>query len=113
MIILREFNKETEKLLMRIYKQSKFFQVRDRAKCILLTYQGFKENQLMTIFQVSRSTLYNWWNRWEEKGIIGLYNTKGRGRKQKLNQQQQKQIKEWVKSEPKNLNKTRIKVKLN
>ncbi len=40
MRLLREFNKETEKLLMRIYKQSKFSQVRERAKSILLTYQA-------------------------------------------------------------------------
>lgn len=110
MRLLREFNKETEKLLMRIYKQSKFSQVRERAKSILLTYQGFTENELIKIFQVSRKTLYNWWNRWEKKGIIGLYNVKGRGRKQKLNQEQQLQVKEWVKSNPKNLNQTCIKV---
>ena len=111
MILLREFNKETEKLLMRIYKQSKYFQVRDRAKCINLTYQGFTKHQLRSIFRVSRKTLYNWWMRWEKEGIIGLYNRKGKGRKESLNEEQQELVKKWVKSEPKNLNKTRIKIK--
>ena len=28
----------------------------------------------MNIFQISYKTLYNWFNRWELEGMIGLYN---------------------------------------
>lgn len=110
MRFIRELNTETKKLLERISLQSKFSQVRDRAKCILLSYHQLSINELMSIFGVTRKTIYNWLTRWEEQQIRGIYNQKGRGRKSKLNQEQKQQIKEWVKSEPKSLNKVKLKI---
>ena len=77
----------------------------------MLTYKGFSTKQLIKIFGVSLKILNNWWTRWERFGIIGLYDAKGKGRKSKLNQAKKEQVKEWVKSEPKNLNKTLAKIK--
>ena len=104
MILLREINTEAEKLLIRISKSSKSAQVRSRAKCIILSYQGFTSEQLITIFGISLRTLHNWLTRWERRGFVGLYNQKGRGRKSLLSQFQKEQVKEWVKAEPKSLN---------
>lgn len=44
---------ETVKLLKRIYKQSKYHHVRQRAQCIQLSDQGYKISELMKIFRVS------------------------------------------------------------
>ena len=110
MILLREINTETKKLLNRISHSSKFPQVRSRAKCIILSYQGFLLGQLMKIFEVSRRTLYNWLSRWEKQGLNGLYNEKGRGRKPKLSPKQKVQVKQWVKEEPKSLKKVMTKI---
>ena len=46
MRFIRDLNPETQKLLERISCQSNSPQVRDRAKCILLSYQKFSINQL-------------------------------------------------------------------
>lgn len=110
MRLIRELNPETRKLLERINRQSKFPQVRDRAKCVILSYQGFAIKKLMGIFGVSRKTIYNWFTRWEEQQILGIYNQKGRGRKSKFNQEEKEQIKEWVKAEPKALKQVVIKI---
>ncbi|NEQ04426.1 IS630 family transposase [Moorena sp. SIO3F7] len=110
MRFIRELNTETKKLLERISWQSKYPQVRDRAKCILLSYQKFSINELSSLFGVTRKTIYNWLTKWEDQKIIGIYNQKGRGRKPKLNQEQRQQVKEWVKSEPKSLNKVKNKI---
>lgn len=110
MIILRDLNPETKKLLTRISRASQFPQVRNRAKCIILSGHGLSLTQLMQLFGVSRRTLYNWLNQWEKQGIVGLYNQKGRGRKAKLNQEQKDQIKDWVKAEPKRLKKIASKI---
>jgi len=107
MRFIRDLNPETQKLLERISNQSKFPQVRSRAKCILLSYQRFPINQLMVIFRVKRRTIYNWLTRWEDQKLKGLYNQKGRGRKSKLNQEQKQQVKDWVKQNPKSLKKVR------
>ncbi|WP_144017865.1 helix-turn-helix domain-containing protein, partial [Planktothrix sp. PCC 11201] len=77
MILLKEMNLEMFKLLNRISCSSQFPQVRNRAQCIILIYQGFSPEQLITIFRISRRTLYNWVTRWEKSGFVGLYNEKG------------------------------------
>jgi transposase len=81
MRFLKGLSQETIKILTRIYKQSKYHQVRQRAQCIFLSYQGYQIKQLIKIFQVSRLTIYNWLNDWEEKRLVGLYDQKGRRRK--------------------------------
>ncbi len=68
----REVFPETQRLLQRLYRQSRHHQVRQRAHCILLTNQDYSIAQLMEIFSVSRKTLYNWWNNWDEQGVLGL-----------------------------------------
>jgi len=57
----------------------------------------------MNIFQISYKTLYNWFNRWELEGMIGLYNKPGRGSKPLFNSSQKAQIKEGAKQEPRQL----------
>ena len=81
---IKGLSKETLKLLKRIYKPSQHFQVRQRSHCIQLSHEGYKISQLMRIFQVSRNTIYNWFNDWEKHGLVGLYNRQGRGGKNSL-----------------------------
>ena len=106
---IKGLTKDTLKLLERIYQQSKYYQVRQRAHCIRLSYQGYKISELMAIFKVSRNTIYNWFNNWESSQLVGLYNSPGRGRKKLFDSEQAKIIKEWVKETPKNLEKVQEK----
>lgn len=94
---------ETQRLLQRLYRQSRHHQVRQRAHCILLSSQNYSIAQLMDIFRVSRKTLYNWFNNWEAQGILGLYNRPGRGRKSTFNPKQLEQIQAWVQQQPRQL----------
>lgn len=57
----------------------------------------------MEIFDVSRKTLYNWFHNWEEKGVLGLYDRPGRGRKKTFNPEQIEQIQIWVQQQPRQL----------
>jgi len=96
---------DTITLLQSIYQKSKHHRVRQRAQCILLSYQGYMTNELAHIFKVDRITIYNWFNEWESRHFAGLYNRKGKGRNPIFNQGQKEQIRQWVKLYPKNLNK--------
>ena len=78
-------------MLSRIYHQSKHFEVRRRSHCILLSFEGFTITGLMAIFKVSRITIYNWFNAWEENHLAGLYNHPGRGRKPLFTPEQKSQ----------------------
>ena len=93
------------RLLRRIHKQSKKYYVRERAHCIILSYQRTKVTELARIFNKTELTIYTWLNLWETCHFAGLYDRKGRGRKPKLDDDQQRQVKEWAKEYPKNLKK--------
>lgn len=77
----------------------------------MLACQGIELEKLMTIFNVSYKTIYNWINRWESKGMVGLYNKPGRGRKRIFKPEQEAEIREWAKQEPRQLKKTLQKIK--
>lgn len=111
MFVLREINPLSFKLLERIYRQSRHHQVRQRAHFLILVSQGVKTGDLMEIFNISYKTIYNWLNRWESGGVIGLYNKPGRGRKRTFNSQQEEQIRIWTREEPRQLKKVVQKVK--
>lgn len=111
MIFLREINPLSLKLLERIYRQSRYHHVRQRAHFLILAGQGIKLEELMKIFNVSYKTIYNWINRWELQGMMGLYNKPGRGRKRILKPEQEAEIREWAKLEPRQLKKTLQRIK--
>lgn len=110
MRLIRDLNPESQKMLERIYRASKHHQVRERAKCILLSFQGTTIEELSGIFGVTRKTIYNWLTAWEDRKLIGFYNRRGRGRKPKLTEAQGQQVIDWVKEEPKSLKKIQIKI---
>lgn len=111
MIFLREINPVSAKLLERIYRCSRHHQVRQRAHCLILAAQGVKAEELMKIFQVSYKTIYNWFERWESEGMVGLYNQPGRERKSTFDIEQKTKIREWATQEPRQLKKVVQKVK--
>jgi transposase len=108
---IREISSETLSLLHRIYQRSRHHQVRQRAHCLFLRQQGYSIVQLMDIFLVSRNTLYNWFNAWESRGLISLYNRPGQGRKPTFTPEQEQQIRIWTQEYPKQLKQVLQKVK--
>lgn len=102
---------ESIRLLQRIYRHSQHHRVRQRAQCILLSHEGYSTTVLMDLFQVTRLTLYRWFDAWETRGFAGLYDRRGRGRKPTFSAPQQAQIWTWVKAGPKNLSVVRAQVK--
>jgi len=111
MRFIQGLTQETLSLLKRIQRQSRYHRVRQRAHCLMLSFQGYSIQQLQTIFQVDRVTIYNWLNAWESRHLCGLYDKKGRGRPPKLTLEHQEKIRQWVKMFPKNLQKIRALVK--
>jgi len=93
------------RLLTRIHKESKKHHVRQRAHCILLSYQRLHVSELAKIFRKTQRAIYSWLELWETQHFLGLYDKKGRVRKPKLNDAQCRQVREWAKKYPKNLRK--------
>ena len=55
MRFIRDLSWETEKMLERIYRYSEHHQTRQRAKCLLLSFQRTTIKELMKIFEVTRT----------------------------------------------------------
>jgi transposase len=111
MFFFREINPLSFSLLQRIYRQSAHHKVRQRAHFLILASQHVKINKLMEIFNISHRTIFNWLNRWEYDGMIGLYDRSGRGRKKTFNPEQEAEIRDWTREEPRQLKKVLQKVK--
>jgi len=65
-------------------KTGKNFSFRTRCHAILLSHKGYEIKDLVKIFDVHRSSIYNWFSLWKSKGIEGLKTNKGQGRKPAL-----------------------------
>jgi len=89
------------------YKNGLTHHYRNRCQCILLSFEGNSVSDLCQFYEVSKLTIYAWYNRWENEGIEGLQIRPGRGRKRKLdfdNSDHVKQVKKSLKVENRNLN---------
>lgn len=69
------------------------FQFRNRCQCLILSHQGRSVAQLAQLFEISEITVYAWFDRWQTKGVSGLMNRSGRGRKAILSLQNANHVK--------------------
>ena len=105
MRFIQDLSFETRHLLHRLYKESQHHRVRQRAHCILLSFQGLTTTALMAIFSVDRITIYNWFDAWEAHHFAGLYDKKGRGRHPKLTEEEQYQVQHYLEQYPRDVKK--------
>ena len=105
MRFIQNLSPETRSLLHRIYKESQHHRVRQRAHCILLSYQGINTTALMTIFSVDRITIYHWFDAWEAYHFAGLYDKKRCGRPPKLPDEEQHKAQHYVEQHPRDISK--------
>lgn len=74
------------------HKNGSQFQFRNRCQCLILSDQGKTVPELAQFFEVSNITVYGWFDRWQEGGIVGLMNKPGRGRKPILSLQNPRHV---------------------
>ena len=106
-----KISQEEIKSLQEGRKNHSSYQFRDRCQCLLLSHEGKAVKELAGIFGVSRITIYNWFNRWEQKGIVGLMNEKGQGRKAILVSSDGQKVKEKVQMHAQQLKVARAELK--
>jgi transposase len=69
---VRKITQEQVEYLRDLSRRSRNYRERERAKAILLSYKGYNVTVLSDIFEVSRGTITNWLDAWEERGMMGL-----------------------------------------
>jgi transposase len=93
------------------YKNVPHHQFKQRCHALLLSHQGKEMAAIKDIFSVSLATVSNWFTAWETKGIIGLRNQAGQGRKAILEKADLPLIKEKVQANPQHLKAVRQELK--
>ena len=93
------------------YKNVAHHQFKQRCHALLLSHQGHDMAMLKTIFSVSHATISNWLTAWETKGIVGLRNQAGQGRKPILRPTDLDHIKAKVQLNPQHLKAVRTELK--
>lgn len=74
------------------HKNGSQFQFRNRCQCLVFSHQGKTVSELAQFFEVNPITIYGWFDRFEQRGIAGLRNKPGRGRKPILSLQNPQHI---------------------
>ena len=80
-IKLTKLEKETLKCCFKKHPKS---HVRIRCQSLLLSNEGWQVKQIALLHQTRCRTIYTWFDRWNDLGIIGLMILAGRGIKPKL-----------------------------
>jgi transposase len=89
--------------LENLYKSSTDVMLRERCQCLLLSNKGIKTTELMSIFSVTRITIYNWFRLWETDKMQGLYRKEGQGRTRILSVIDRELLEKMVENHPQNL----------
>lgn len=78
---ISNLRKKEIEFLLEGKKRGKSEGYRIRCHGIILSHRGYSVEEIAEFFEVTRITVYNWMNRWEESGIEGLKTQPGQGRK--------------------------------
>ena len=77
---------------------------RTRANAVLLSDKGMPLQSIASLCGVCRQTVSIWLNNWETKGICGLIDKLGRGRRKKLSPTEETEVIEIILASPRSLN---------
>lgn len=85
-------DKDILKELKTLKKRGTSQQQRIRSHAILLSSDGKEIDEIAEIFDVTKRTVYHWFEAWQERGIDSVFRKKGDGRKPLLNADIHKEI---------------------
>jgi transposase len=76
---------------------------RMRAHGLLLSHQGFSIRRIADVYQVSRYAVAAWLERWNNAGLVGLYDAPRPGRPLRLTPEEQQKVEQYLQEHPKEL----------
>ena len=97
--------------LEEMYMNHPTFRCRQRAQAILLSVRGFTIEALWSILDVRRDAISGWIDRWEEEGLLGLYDRPRAGRPRIYTEVEINLLKTLVDEEPRQLKKAQAQLK--
>jgi transposase len=89
--------------LTALFKYHKSHNVRRRAHSILLSADGFTIGEIVRIYQIHRDTVRTTFDRWEKKGLDGLFDGAKSGRPPKLSPDEAEEAIKLLKEDPRSI----------
>jgi transposase len=74
---------------------------RMRAHSLLLSYQGVSMPHIARIYQVDYRSVSSWIDQWQTRGLVGLYDQPGAGRRPTLSLDEQQKVQQYLQDSPK------------
>jgi len=78
---------------------------RMRAHSLLLSHQGVSMPHIARIYQVDYRSVSSWIDQWQTRGLVGLYDQPGAGRRPTLSLDEQQKVQQYLQDSPKDLKK--------
>jgi transposase len=76
---------------------------RMRAHSLLLSHQGVSMPHIARIYQVDYRSVSSWIDQWQTRGLVGLYDQPGAGRRPTLSLDEQQKVQQYLQDSPKDL----------
>ena len=97
---VQELTDEQQVRLKAIMKSNAPQRTRSRAHAILLSHRRFSLDQIASIYEVDRDRVSQWFEWWRESEFYGLDDDRRAGRPPLLNEQEQAEVVEIIRQEP-------------
>lgn len=97
---VQELTDEQQVRLKAIMKSNAPQRTRSRAHAILLSHRRFSLDQIASIYEVDRDRVSQWFEWWRESEFDGLDDDRRAGRPPLLNEQEQAEVVEIIRQEP-------------
>ncbi len=81
---ITNLTQKTIEKLQDIIKYEPKYRPRKRAEAILLSHKGKTVKEIVNILDIKKQALYEWFKKYEEDGVEGVYDKGGKGRKLSL-----------------------------
>ena len=92
-----------QQTLEQMYQYHPKRNVRIRSHSILLSSSGLSIKSICQIYKVDRRSVSSWIDRWEQNGLIGLYDKPRSGRNRTFSDEEEKKVLAYLKENPKQI----------
>jgi len=100
---VKSISEPIESTLIEAMRNISNYRARMRAHAILLSSRGFKIKEICKIYEVDRDTVSIWFDKWEQYGIVSIFDSYRSGRKKILTKEEERIVLDEIKVNPRNL----------
>ncbi len=90
--------------LQEMHKNHPTHSVRMRAHGILMSYEGYRVQEIAEVYNACRQSVSTWIRAWDREGLVGLLDKPRSGRPRKLTPSQEAEALQWLEQEPRSIN---------